>query len=1172
MTIPMPLNPVQVPLEGINLIEASAGTGKTWTISGLYVRLIVEQNIPVESLLVVTFTEAATQELRDRIRSKLVQTLESFETGASDDHLIRGMLDQVSDNIQASRQLSAAIRNFDQAAIFTIHGFCQRILADYAFESSQPFDAEVITEQSALIQEVVDDFWRKKQADTPPWLIRYLFSKGVHPDSLLADIHSYIGKQHLDVEQPVLPGLDELHVHYLSAYQEAAATWQSNQVAIRDLLLENPVLKKNIYQPASMVVRLESLSDYFSTGLTTDEIALDLPKGFEYFTQEKLKSSVKKGQTVPAHVFFEHCQELFNAYVLLVSALVSAIKVLKVELLHFANNTLSQRKRARSQLYFDDLLNNIHQALHGEGGESLAQRVRSAYTAALIDEFQDTDPVQYAIFNRLFGNGDYPVFFVGDPKQAIYSFRGADIFAYLEAQQKATRRYTLNANWRSTPTLIEAVNQLFSRVDTPFIYEQIAFHPVQPAQTQREALTVQGDDTAALRFLYLAGEAPDENLSKTKAMEPTAIAVANEIVRLLGKGKATIGERFVTGGDIAVLVRTHDQADKVAHALRKRRVPCVQQMQTHVFATDEAVEVERILLAIQQPSRASLVRAALATHIFSGTSRDLQQLDEQDSAWETCVSRFYHYHQQWISHGFMSMFKALLSDVDAPQNLLALEDGERRLTNVLHLMELLHQAAHDHFLGMEGVIKWLGDQRQAPNSHDDWLLRLESDADRVKIVTLHKSKGLEYPIVFCPYLWGESQSIQYPANVVYHDPDRNNQAVLAMSVEKGSSTAEQAEKELKAENRRLLYVGLTRAVHRCYIVWGNMGSAVTSALGALLPGVSRESLAPLVEASAGRIHVGDADITGHDWYTGPALADTVLMARSFTRALTPKWRVGSFSGLISGHEEARPDYDALDPGASAVTTTAPENVEEGDAGAGIYDFPKGAQAGSCLHHIYEHWDFTCTDRAALDDQVQETLQLFGFSDDWTPVVAENVEHVLNAALPGEPPLSLSRVPPAARVNEMEFHFSVEQLSAHGLMHAITTHAPELANKIGGIEFRSLQGYLHGFIDLIFEVEGRFYVADYKSNHLGEHRDDYTALRMQAEMKHHHYYLQYIIYCIALHRYLRQRMPSYQYETHFGGVYYLFLRGMRAGTARGVYHDRLPEALIHALDKTLAEAT
>lgn len=1183
------LDVFRAPLEGINLIEASAGTGKTYTITGLYLRLVVEAGIRVDQILVVTYTVAATEELRERIRSRLVAAKEALARGETKDDFCRSLLASCSDRQPALRRLTNAIRSFDEAAIFTIHGFCQRVLADSAFESGMLFETELLPDQREILQEIVDDFWRQEFYQTSPLFIAHLLDEGYSPDVLLQAVRPHVGKPYLQVLSPARAetGFEQAETEFSQAYRQARQIWQTDQAAVAALLIDNPNLNGNSYRKASIPGWLLRMEAY----LHRETPNLALFDKFEKFTTGHLNEAAKKGKTPPRHDFFDACERLAVTHAGLINVYRQHISLLKSRLLDYCNAELEIRKRRRQVQSYDDLLINLHRALHETHGQTLAQTIRRRYSAALIDEFQDTDPVQYEIFRRVYGDQGLPVFLVGDPKQAIYSFRGADIFAYLKGRSDAAQRHTLDTNYRSDPGLIEAINALFRQNSYPFLFETIPFYPAEAAIKEREPLRVGKETQAPLRLWVLGGGADGKPLDKGPARELAARATAVEIARLLDlgiRGEAQVGERSLEGGDIAVLVRSHRQGRMVREELMRLGVPSVQQAQDNVFDAREALELERMLMAVAEPGRESLIKAALATELLGLTGAEIYQLGEDERAWEIHVEAFREYHRLWRERGFIRFFRTWLYREDVPRRLLRFRDGERRLTNLLHLAELLQTRAGDR--GMEGLIKWLAEQRRVRGGEDDeQQLRLESDENLVKIVTVHKSKGLEYPVVFCPFLWdGKLWADDAKQDFVFHDPERERQPFLDLGSERRDAGRVHARREELAENLRLLYVALTRARHRCYMVWGKVKGAGTAAPAWLLHpprpvdpdgdplaaaaerfqalddrGLWNE-LKGIEEQANGAVGIAPLPAREGILYRPPRGEELRFAARRFPGPLPGEWRVTSFSALATGHSAELPDYDAGPEVAVATEAEAPGPLLD------AFDFPRGARAGSCLHAILERLDFTCRDRDELQTLLEKTLVEHGFETEWVTPVADMVEQVLATPLDSEGKVYLQAVTPERRLNELEFYYPLPRLEADGLRRLLIDHGfaiGPLRERIDSLFFTPTEGFMKGFIDLVFEADGRFYLVDYKSNWLGADPEDYREDRLPQAMADNAYYLQYLIYTVALHRFLKLRLPDYDYETHFGGIFYLFLRGMRPnwGPGYGVYRDRPERALIEALD-------
>ena len=521
------LNVFEAALGGVNLIEASAGTGKTHTITGLYLRLVLEAERPVRNILVVTYTKAATEELRDRIRQRLLGARAAFERGkAEEDGFLGVLLARSDDHERAVKRLTNAIRGFDEAAIYTIHGFCQRVLGDSAFESAMPFETELLPDERELLQEIVDDFWRREFYHATPLLVNFLLDEGYTPESLLQEIRGHLAKAYLTLKPPQKPpGFATAEAAFATAYAELRALWGEARDTVERLLLDTKSLNGNRYRKTSIPGWLVLMDDY----LLPEMANLKLFERFEKFTASQLAASTKAKQTAPQHPVFDACDKLLAAYRQLAEHYRWYLRALRVRLIDFCNRELVQRKRRLQLQSYDDLLANLDRALQSEGGESLAASIRQRYSAALIDEFQDTDPVQYDIFRRIYLGSDLPVFLVGDPKQAIYSFRGADIFAYLKARNDAAQRYTLDVNWRSDPDLLRAFNAVFERSPKPFLFAEIPYIEARAAECERQPLLLEGMRDPPFHFWFLGRDEDDRLLAKGKANEQIAAAVAAEI-------------------------------------------------------------------------------------------------------------------------------------------------------------------------------------------------------------------------------------------------------------------------------------------------------------------------------------------------------------------------------------------------------------------------------------------------------------------------------------------------------------------------------------------------------------------------------------------------------------------------------------------------------------------
>ena len=1201
-------SPLSAPMNGLNLVEASAGTGKTFTIAGLYLRLVVEARIAVENILVVTYTKAATAELRERLRARLVQAWRAACSGAAPaDEQLQAMLATTADRDGLRRQLEAALASFDIAAIYTIHGFCQRVLADSAFEAGLATGSELLPDVDDLVDEIVADYWREKLYAAPAAVVRHIvLSAKLGPEALRDLVKRYAGRTELTLRAPAPPpALDAILTRYDEAYRAAQTTWRETQSQVEDILLHAKVFNRNKLRVKAMERLIRALERYFAATSAPPPLPMDEA---QRITRATLTAALKSGQELPEHAFFTMWDRVVDAALRMDAALQAMTAVFKYDLLVFAQAQLLERKRHARQQSYDDLITLLHAALHGRSGAGLAAKVREQYHAALIDEFQDTDRIQYEIFARCFAGRDAPVYFVGDPKQAIYSFRGADVIAYVDAARACPNRFSLRTNWRSDATLVDGVNALFSG-PAPFFLEGIDYQPVNAAR-DGSVLRLDGDDGRALRLWFLGPDTDGKLRSKQAASSIIATATANEIVRLLDQGRrglATLGDKALDGGDIAVLVRSHSQGAVVQEALRHAGVATVRYGHDNVFHTAEARELERVLIAIAEPSNEALLRSALATSLFGVSGNALAALEEDERGWVQWLETFQHYHALWQAHGFVAMAREMFGRAHVATRILALPEGERRLTNLDHLVELLQAEGSMHHRGPAALVKWFSGRREKKvGTGDEVLLRLESDARVVKIVTVHAAKGLEYPIVFCPFVWeGLAEHRRDSGALVYHERDAQRTAVLDVSESAGPMHAWAREEEF-AEALRLFYVALTRAKHRCYVVHGMIKGVDSAPLAWLLyhdrfdrqasptapitqlkqlvderpVAAVRDDLLSLTQRAPQALVFEELNteveaVVAHKVETTPVLD----AARRFTGRIDATWRVTSFSSLTAAAESELPDHDAM-PGMDAAVV---ETVAQTPAKLTIFDFPRGARPGTCLHHVFETWDFSCHDPGLLRDHVRTILAGEGFADQWVEPVAEMVQSVLATSLTeasneerdAADAVRLNTVALGRRINELEFYFPVQTLNVAGLMRVLQREgfwdSAGLTPVRDQFVSERIRGYLHGFVDLVFECGGRYYIVDYKSNWLGADYEAYDPAAVAQAMVDHDYYLQFLLYTVALHRYLRRRVPGYDYQRHFGGVRYLFIRGMnpRFGCSRGVYAYTPPMRVVEVLEVFLS---
>jgi len=1193
-----PLDVMRVPLQGTSLIEASAGTGKTWAITSLFLRLLVERELSVDQVLAVTFTEAATAELRERVRRRLAEILAELDSEEPRDELTRHFRSRGDAGLATTRRcLQRALVDFDLAGISTIHGFCSRMLRENAFESGQPFELEMVTDASALHAEIAADFWARETYAADRALVDYLVSEEKMPGSLEALVKAAISQP----DRVILPafGGQTRPGQLQEAGAAARNTWLSDKSGIETVLKQNlSSLNKNTYD-ADKVARWLAALDLF---LGQDTIQVyDIPEDLANLAQSHLRKRTNKGGTTPEHPFFEQWEHLLAARIELALDF-------KHRLVAYAREEAPRRKLAAAQQGFDDLLQGLRQALQAPGGEGLAQVVRSRYGAVLVAEFQDTDRSQIQIFLKLF-HGHRPLFLIGDPKQSIYSFRGADIHEYLRAKAAAGEQtYTQVINHRSDPKLVEAVNCLYQSVPRPFKSNQIDYVRVWARPGASDKIRYREAPYPPLQFRQAGwvGDAPgsweQRVLPKRVAEDVRHLLQTVDLERPDGWGR-------LRPRDVAVLVQTNWQAALVQDALRQVGIPSALRSQQNVFETWEAEALLALLLASADPQAEGRVKAALVSPVLGLTGDELLRLETDEPGWEAWSLRFRDWGELWRKKGVAALFRAVIEGAEgerAPRlgDILALPCGERRLTNLRHLVELLLAAEASQKLGPAGLIAWFDRQRSGEEAPPDAAqLRLESDEHGVKLGTIHKSKGLEYPVVYCPFMWRESgfrgKNRFYE---LHQEPDRRPALHLRSTLANDptdKAAREIAQAEAREEKLRLLYVGITRARHLCLLVMADgkqCGDSPLAYLAKSLPQGPEASpghgLARLAEGSAGTIACApwpEADAGSAAWQA--EVSGQELACRTGVTSVEQAWRNWSFSLLSAGVEPAAPlapaerDHDELIEPAGGRSAPAAPVAELDPARSRLAGLGGGFSTGHCLHGILERLDFQSAGGQALGDLVDQALRKYKLPpEQWHDPGCLAGRDLLETAL--APGLALAGVSPASRLSELPFVFPLsggpdgEAPPVSGRVFADLFRRwpgeglpPGYPEQLDRIRARPLRGFMRGYIDLVFEHAGRFYVADYKSNFLGDSLDDYSLPRLQQAMAEHHYPLQYHLYVTALHLFLEQRKPGYRYEAHFGGVFYLFLRGLspRRESPAGIFRDRPPGELIRALADRLRGA-
>ncbi len=1205
-TGPEKLDPLGLELAQTVLIEASAGTGKTYTITTLVSRLIA-QGYPLESILVVTFTDAAAAELKVRIRKRLAQCLAGLEAsvpeeGAPQDDLVAHLLEMEAQD-KVKQRLSYAVTAFDQACIATIHSFCSLMLKSHSFESGARFEMELVTDNSAFFHQVCMDFFMTRINSLDPLFLNFLALRGITPENWGAAFKQLVAKPQLR-RIPETAAFEPVWDDYREVTNRIREMLETRMQEICDTVLQKTStvgLNGSAYRKDHVPKWLEATvgrlkqqgkNAFFEMSEKGDPL-------FK-FTTGRMAGKTAKGKGAPSHEFFLLCDRLTLHY----QAMETNLIHLKLAFLDFYDRELDKLKTGQGQCFFDDLINDLANALAPDSPdrEGLITAAHTTYQACLIDEFQDTDPRQYGIFSTLFKGENrttgrpMPFFMIGDPKQAIYAFRGGDIFAYLEAADACDAAYTLDKNYRSSPLMVQGVNHVFGFPDSAFLFDRIQFTRVGTPENHQNRLVQGGEPIAPFQFCCLE---ESQGMKAGQARSVIADLLVKQIMDDLDSGMMLHPLNTESGdpprslhlGDMAVLVRSHSQADAVKAALARAGIPAYMSKTGSVYDTVQARELYDILRAVQEPSRAEGIRGALCTSVFGFRPQDIDPGDEAfTGAWQ---ERFMAWKEIWEKRGFVFMLQDLLYSEAALLRPYCCVD-DRGMTNFHHLMELISQAALGRHLSMFFLMKWFKHQvaggAQGDAAHE---LRLESDGRAVAIVTIHKSKGLEYPLVYLPYLWSKPGAVQAGQAVLFHDPEDGDRPCIDFrGREERQASVDCLTLEDQAEMRRLLYVALTRASALCRVYWCDVDGAEKSALGQMLcrdlrfkgsaaekRGQARETLAQAMSQLAQGSRVDDREAIG---VVSVAAAETLsayepeatevpeLFLRPLPEKVEPAFRISSFSSLTRGMGG---EVHGLN-GQGVSPALSPELAKREIV---LANFPKGAGAGEFFHGVLEEMDFTGPGRE-LNQWVDRKLTQFGFKGQGLGTMSRTAfRDMLATPLDdGDAAFALNDVQREDCFRELSFYFSAVRFRLKRLAQCFTAHdgtrayGEFLARAADG-DGPAFTGFFKGFVDLIVHHRGKWYILDYKSNFLGRTYGDYSPGAVTQAMVSHHYILQYHLYLVALDRYLGYRLDDYEYDRDFGGVFYLFLRGMHPDAGQnGIYFSRPGKELVSEMAMVLGE--
>ncbi|WP_348666573.1 exodeoxyribonuclease V subunit beta [Arsenophonus symbiont of Ornithomya chloropus] len=1187
------LNPYNLPLYGQRLIEASAGTGKTYTIALLYLRLLLKignkyaffKRLNVKEILVLTFTESATNELRARIRHNIHQMRIACMRngfGFSKESIYQILLVSIVDRHAAAKWLLSAEHQMDEAAIYTIHGFCRSILSHNALESRMLFKQSIIKNESILQKQACFDFWRSNCYPLEYCISKIIADEWSGPEALLDEIKPYLqGEVPVFLNKSIkFQSITKHHKIIINTINIIKKLWMLHLNDFFSLII-NSGINKRVYNRRNLLIWL----DIVTTWAKSHTIDYKTPKELVRFSQLELINKTSIDNEIPKHEvfcaidkFLKKTRTLRNIFIS--KAIIDVRKIIMKE------------KTKRQEIGFDDLLDRLEYTLNQKNNKRLKNMIRNRYPVVMIDEYQDTDSKQNKIFKSIYDGHQYSgIFFIGDPKQAIYSFRGADIFSYIKAKNKIQSHYKLDTNWRSSSNMVAAINHLFSRVKNPFLFKQIPFHVVNSGYAnQNLGLIHKKEKVSALNFNYF----DKDQVSTTEYQKIMAYQCASQIYYwLIGGDNRTTWlykndqKKILTASDIMILVRNRRESKIIQEELRKFNISSVfLSNYESVFSTSDARDLLWLLQAVLSPEKEETLRRSLATSLMGLSAKEIEEFNKNDNELEIWIREFHHYSLIWERYGISAMFRCMIHNQRIAKHLLKDNtNGERRLMDVMHLFELLQESELE-FDNKHAIIRWLAQKIDKPDPLlENQQRRLESNKNFISISTIHKSKGLEYPIVWLPFICQFSQK----KLAIFHER-KNFQICLDLT--DNPKSLKLADEERLAEDLRLLYVALTRAIYHCSVgiapLYKKRHTEKTcntdlhkSALGYLLQKGKQGNATLLFDNLRSLVnkHIGIKLINNIKIFSSYCCKKNrvvKLLAKNFSGKIDDIWRVTSYSKL-KNNDIFTLSNKVLDNNLNFDLKLQNLNFElkkyqysnnylyqKKESKKNVYTFPKGVIAGNFMHSILEVLPFN---KVPKESWLIERLEAVGFSSEWASMLKIWLINIFNVPLI-EDNFKLSNILSEHRLNEMKFCFSIKNILHPSLLDNLAHRYDVLSKNCPPLNFEQVKGVLKGYIDLIVFWKKKFYLIDYKSNWLGEDSFAYNQQAIKKSMIYHRYDLQYQLYTLAIHRYLRNRVPDYDYKTHFGGVIYLFLRGIynKNSHGYGIYYNLPVYSFIDSLDK------
>ncbi|QCI18976.1 exodeoxyribonuclease V subunit beta [Buchnera aphidicola] len=1127
------LNIFNIPFNNINLIEASAGTGKTTAIVLMYLRLLLgignkknTKPLLVQEILIVTFTNFAKEEIHKRIKKNIEQLYSFCITKKTNNLILKPFLEKIKNIEETICILEKAKRNINHMSIYTIHGFCKDILQLYFLNVNK----EIIKNEELLFLQSIEDFWRSYFYKLPEKIINIISQYYKNPESLLTELKPIFNCSKVYFTEKFNKNNNDIikyHEKNIQIINIFKKKWLCYNVVILNLI-EQLKPNKKIYNESNISRWIKNITNWAKSETENYQI----PTSLKYFSKEIIIKNIKN-QKIPYHIFFENIEEILKKKlslknIILFQAIKKITKILKKE------------KKKKLLLGFNDLLDTLLKHIKKE--KELRKIIIKKYPVAFIDEFQDTDIKQYQIFNILYkiNNKNTALFLIGDPKQSIYSFRGADIFSYLNAKSKIKNHYYLDTNWRSASNICKFINYLFSRNKYPFFFKNISFENIVSCNNKNMQFKIRGIIQKSISFFFKK----KEKTYIEEYQDWIAKQCANEICYWLTcakKGEATLinqnTETVLKASDIVILVRNKKEAGIIKNALKKVNIQSFYSSSNkNIFQTNDAYELLIILQSILQPTNIQLLKQSIFTHIFYQILLEGEkEINKKTSHF--IVNKLYEYRNIWKNIGIFCTIKNIILDYQKYSKNSDKFQYYQKNINFLHIAELLEKQA-TYFHQKSSLVRWLEKKiSEKKDISEDENIRYFKQSEVIKIITIHKSKGLEYPIVWIPFAGTYKKSKLY----LYHDKKTFK---MFFDLSQNKETQKIVENERLSEDLRFLYVAITRSIYHCCLGMGDVINKKNqkknknhkSALGYIIQrGCYMDYNSLLKEINL--LNIKSYIAIKYDSMN----IDRPYIKKNIYLLSPPEFLIKKPQNYfqITSFTKLKKESICLDQNQNFNINNIFDYKENNKKEIIFKNFPKGKKSGILIHYILNKINFI---KKLNINFFYQVLKKYEFSEEWAPILMSWINNIINVKFK-KINFNLSMLKPNQYIKEMNFFLPIQKtLNSIDLNKIIQSFDP-ISSLTPKFSFNPINGILKGSIDLVFLWNKKYYIIDYKSNYLGDDKNYYSSKNIKKEIIKNRYDLQYQIYTVALHQYLNKKIKKYSYEDNFGGIFYMFLRGI-----------------------------